>query len=95
MLTKENVTSDVNDEALSMIIYALGDSLLRAVHNCSTAKEAWHKLHDRSAGKTLVNKLCVLNGLLNIKLRKDDRMGDHFARMEIMFSRLMFCRLLD
>lgn len=42
----------------------------------------------RYAGKYLIIKLEVLNRLLNIKLKREEQMGDHIASMETKFLRL-------
>lgn len=66
-LTNEDVEMETTDEALALIISALGHNPLRAAQNCTIAKEAWAKLQVRYAGNSLINKLGVLNSLLNLK----------------------------
>lgn len=39
-LTNAGVSAGVNDNALSLIILALGDNSLRATQNCTTSKES-------------------------------------------------------
>lgn len=64
------VSTDIMDKVLSPPISALGDIPLRAVQSCSSFKNAWDKLQTRYAGKTLINKLGVFNGLLNFKFMR-------------------------
>lgn len=43
----DNVSAKIPDDALSLIMSALSDDLLRAIQNCSTAKDEWDKLQPR------------------------------------------------
>lgn len=40
------------------------------------------------AGKTLINNLGVVNSLLNPKIRREEQMGEHIAKVGTKFSRL-------
>lgn len=86
--TDEDVDIEVADEALVMITKALGDSPLPFVQSCFMAKEACEKLQLRYVGKTLINNLCVLNSLLNVKTKKEELIGDHTAKMKRKGARL-------
>lgn len=87
-LIDEAVETKVNEKAMTIIITALGDNPLRAVQECLTAKAVWNKLQGRYAGQSMVNKLSVLNTLLNMILKKSSNMRDHIAILESQFSRL-------
>lgn len=50
-LTNDNVSAEIMDDALYLIISALGHSPAGAIQNYSTAKEAWDKLQARYAKK--------------------------------------------
>lgn len=87
-LTNKNVDADITGEVLAFKISALGDNPLRAVQSYSTVSEAWEKFQIRYAGKILINKLVVLNILLSMKMKKEEQMSDHIAKLETRFARL-------
>lgn len=81
-LTTDRIEPRTSDKVLSMIISALGDNFRRAVQERTSAETAWKKLHERYAGTSMVNKLSVLNVVLNIKLNFNENMGNHEAIAE-------------
>lgn len=85
-LANDNVSAEISEEALSMLISAFGDSSLRAVQDCVTAMDEWDKLQARYDGKMLINKQAVQNSSLNLKLRRGEQIRDHNAKMETEFS---------
>lgn len=89
VLTIHNVSTEVNDDALSFMIYALGNNALRAIQNYSTVKDAWDTVQVAYAGKSLINKWKTLNSLVNIKLIREEKIRDHIANMETKLSSLV------
>lgn len=57
--TDKTVKGNAKDDAMLMLIAALGDSLLRTVQICVTPKETWSKFQNRHAGGTSLNKCSV------------------------------------
>lgn len=78
-ITNKNVEAYTNEKSLSVIVPALGDKPLRAVQDCETAREIWGRLQEQNAGKTLLNKLEILNNLLNMNYNAEQIMEDHVA----------------
>lgn len=70
-LTKNTVEGKVSKKALFKIIFALGDNPLRSIQEYETANEAWNKLQQRYAGKTVINKLRLLNNMLNKTFKQE------------------------
>lgn len=87
-MDKGNVSAERTDDALYLIISALGDNLLRTIQNCSTESEAWDRLQARYIRETLINNLGVFNSLLNFKLNRKEQMANHIESMETTCSRL-------
>lgn len=85
-LLKEDVSTDITDETLSLVISALGDSSLRAVQLCKTARDAWEILHKMYAGNTFMSRIGVLSNILNIKPKKEVQLSDHIARTKTKFA---------
>lgn len=63
------------------MISALEENLLRAVRDCTNAKAAWQKLHERYACVSMVNKLSVLNKHLNSKYKPSEDMDNYFSML--------------
>lgn len=84
----DGVSTDISEEALSLIISALANKPLRAVQSCSTAEDAWEKLQSGYAGKAFYNKVGVLNGILNLNFKRKLKTGDHLSKLQTSFSRL-------
>lgn len=82
VLLKDEVSTDTTDEALSLIISALGDISLRDLQHCTTAGDFWKELQVRYVGRTLINKLSAPSSLLNIKTKGGEHLGDHIAKTE-------------
>lgn len=59
------IENSVPMKALSIVISGLRDNPLRTIYDCETAPSAWTKRHDRYPGKSIVDKLSVLDNLLN------------------------------
>lgn len=60
---------------------ALRDSSLRAIQECATKKDAQAVLNERYAVKSMLNKLGVLNSLLNKRLRQEENISNHIPMM--------------
>lgn len=84
-LAEDLVDNRVGEKDLSMIISALGDNHARENQECPTAKEAWNKLQHRYAGKSMMNKLALLDNVLNNRFGQVFNMGDHIAMTESQF----------
>lgn len=81
-MTEKSVESEKTEKALLVITLALGDNPLRSIEECQTAKEAWKNLQQRYAGKTMINKLGLLNNFLNKNFTQGTNMGDLTAKLE-------------
>lgn len=84
----DGVSTDITDEALSLIISPLGNIPFIAVLCFSIADETLDELQIRPAGKILINKPVVLNGLLSVKCIKVQKNGVHPPEFEMNFLRL-------
>lgn len=71
-LLKAIVDSTAKDEAIAPTISGFEDNTLRAVQSCITAKNECEELQIRCAGKTVNDKLSLLNGLLNVGMKRED-----------------------
>lgn len=88
-LTSDTVTAEINEKELPLITSAVGNRSLCAIQNFSTAKYAWENLQVKYAAKTLVNKLGVRNSLLNLKIKREEQIGDQTANRETKLSKLV------
>lgn len=68
---EDNVDSEVTGEALAIIISALRNYPLGAVDSCTNAENAYGILQVMYAGKTVTNKIRVLNGSLNMRMERE------------------------
>lgn len=78
--TDEEVSREYTDEALLIVVSALGNDPLIAVQSYTTAKETWGKVQERYVGKTFMCKLCVLSSLLNVLFDVDEDMCAHIDK---------------
>lgn len=86
--TDANLEKTISEKALFNILSALGDDPLQAVWNCTRAMPASYKLHTRYAGFSMVDKLSILNTVLDTKFKRNDHKGIHIAVFRPQFSRL-------
>lgn len=84
----KEVDRKTSERALAVIVWSLGDKPLRAIQNCESDIEAWEKLSSRYASKSLINRLILINNVLDMKLKNDVQIGDHVAQLKSQFSRL-------
>lgn len=83
---KKSVESNVNEQAIAFVIMRLGNNPLRSIQECETAMEVWEKLQVKYAGKTIINKISILNSLLNTKFQRCADTGNHISLFEYQFS---------
>lgn len=88
-LTAGEANRLVDKKAMKIIVSFRGDNHLKGIEHCKTAMDALPNLQDRYAEKTMVNRLCTLNILLNIRLDRSDDVANYVARMESYVSRLV------
>lgn len=73
---------------LEIIITILTDDPFRTIQDCQTAKESRTTLQTRYASKYMINRLSVLNILLNSKLTAKEYMAEHISTCETLHARL-------
>lgn len=61
---------------------------LQCIQECDTAKSSSDELQFMYAGKTVINKIGVLNSIVNTKLLGSVDMGNHISLLEWNVSRL-------
>lgn len=83
--------SEMNENALSVIVYALGDNPLRALKGCELTKELLENTQERYAGKTVINKTTLLQNFFNMTHESLENMGDYVAILKSQFARLSLC----
>lgn len=88
-LTNENVSNEITDDALSLIVYSLCHSVVQAIQNLTTANDVWDKLQELYASKKLINNLEVLNNWLILMVKREELKRDHAAKMKTKLPRLV------
>lgn len=76
------LSSTQEKRASAIIIQALGDNPSTAIEDSETSKNAWQKHQDRYDGKTIMNKLGVLNILLKSTQRRGEDIGNYVENLE-------------
>lgn len=73
---------------LSIIVPVPEENPLRVVQETEKSKNVWDKLDERYNGETVIEKLTVLQNLLNRKHIKNRSMGYHIAMLESYYELL-------
>lgn len=87
-VTEDDVSTDIADEALSLVISAPSSNMLRALQSHTTARDGWAKLRIRYAGRALTNKIGALNRLLDFKFKIQQQISGYEAKLHSSFPRI-------
>lgn len=87
-LTNKEEQMKSSERELAVIESTLGDNPFRAIQDCETAIVAWERHQSWDAGKSMINRLMVLNIFPNIRLRSNNEMVDHVTQLKSQLLRL-------
>lgn len=87
-LTNDKVDQTGSDQKLSVIVCSLGNNPLKVIQSCQTLKANCERFNLRYPGRAVINKMGMLNSLLNIKHSKGEGIGNRIATMETKLARL-------
>lgn len=85
-----HLDSKINRKASSNWILLQAHNLHPAVPQCELAKDMWNRLQKRYEEKMVMNKLTLVNNLLNMKYKHEQILSDHIVMLESQFTRLGF-----
>lgn len=86
--TEDDMATNVLEKALSIVIHALGDNLLRTIPGLENCQRGMGQNATKVCRKTMINKLSISNTLLNKNFTNGEDMGDDVVSIESQFSRL-------
>lgn len=88
-LVHEEVDASGSERALAILISALRNKPRRAVQECTMTISEWSELLHRYAAKALINKIGILNTLLNVRLKVNKSLVDQVAKIDSRFARFV------
>lgn len=78
-------------KALGTIALGCEKSQFNIIRSCNHAKDAWGKLAEAHAHKTVVSRIALLKNLCSKKLKEGGNIEQHLMEMDELFSKLDDC----